>query len=59
MQNRLPQLHQCVLLVMSVNPVLAAMVGWVVLGRHPGRLDWTAITTVVCTNALSIRTSRG
>ncbi|MFD4550150.1 hypothetical protein [Streptomyces sp. NPDC058466] len=44
---------------MSVNPVLAAMVGWIALGRHLGQLDWTAITAVVCANALSIRTSRG
>lgn len=42
---------------MSVNPVLAALVGWIVLSQRLGWIEWTAIATVVCANALSILTS--
>ncbi|WP_406481218.1 EamA family transporter [Streptomyces sp. NBC_01615] len=45
-------------LFMSVNPVLAAVVGWIVLGQRLGWIEWTAITAVVCANALSILSSR-
>ncbi|MFK0107214.1 EamA family transporter [Streptomyces sp. NPDC091217] len=43
-------------LFMSVNPVLAAMVGWVVLGQSLGLLEWAAIGAVVAANAVSIAT---
>ncbi|MFF4351138.1 DMT family transporter [Streptomyces sp. NPDC001530] len=45
-------------LFMSVNPVLAAVVGWIVLSQHLGWTDWAAIAAVVCANALSILTTR-
>lgn len=45
-------------LFMSVNPVLAAMVGWLVLGQRLGRPEWAGIAAVVTANALSITTSR-
>ncbi|MEV1065800.1 EamA family transporter [Streptomyces sp. NPDC050263] len=45
-------------LFMSVNPVLAALVGWIGLGQGLGLVDWSAITAVVCANALSILVPR-
>jgi inner membrane transporter RhtA len=45
-------------LFMSVNPVLAAVVGWVVLGQRLGSPEWAGIGAVVAANALSIGTSR-
>jgi inner membrane transporter RhtA len=39
---------------MSVNPVLAALVGLVVLDQHLGRLDWLAIAVIVTANAVAI-----
>lgn len=45
-------------LFMSVNPVLAAVVGWVVLGQRLGWTEWASIAAVVAANALSILTSR-
>lgn len=45
-------------LFMSVNPVLAALVGWIGLGQGLGLVDWTAIGAVVCANALSILAPR-
>ncbi|KPI13083.1 protein of unknown function DUF6 transmembrane [Actinobacteria bacterium OK074] len=44
-------------LFMSVNPVLAAVVGQVVLGQSPGWAEWVGIGAVVAANALSILTS--
>ena len=44
-------------LFMSVNPVLAALVGWIVLSQRLGWIEWTAIAAVVCANTLSILTS--
>jgi inner membrane transporter RhtA len=41
-------------LFMSVNPVLAAVVGWVGLGEGLGWMEWAGITAVVAANALSI-----
>nr|WP_225829162.1 EamA family transporter [Streptomyces sp. TML10] len=41
-------------LFMSVNPVLAAMVGRVVLGQRLGTVEWAAIGAVVVANAVSI-----
>ncbi|MFE9864387.1 DMT family transporter [Streptomyces sp. NPDC005506] len=41
-------------LFMSVNPVLAAMVGWIVLGQNLGWIEWAAMATVVWANAISI-----
>ncbi|MEU8973988.1 EamA family transporter [Streptomyces monashensis] len=43
-------------LFMSVNPVLAALVGWVVLGQSPGAAEWAGIGAVVVANAVSIAT---
>jgi inner membrane transporter RhtA len=45
-------------LFMSVNPVLAAVVGWGVLGQRLGAPEWAGIGAVVAANALSILTSR-
>ena len=39
---------------MSVNPVLAALVGLVVLNQHLGTLDWLAIAVIVTANAVAI-----
>ncbi|MFJ3778746.1 EamA family transporter [Streptomyces sp. NPDC090075] len=41
-------------LFMSVNPVLAAVVGWVVLGQSLGLLEWAAIGAVVAANTVSL-----
>lgn len=41
-------------LFMSVNPVLAAVVGWIVLGQNLGWIEWAAMATVVWANAISI-----
>lgn len=43
---------------MSVNPVLAAVVGWIGLGQRLGWAEWMGIGAVVAANALSILTSR-
>ncbi|WP_369166735.1 DMT family transporter [Streptomyces sp. R28] len=45
-------------LFMSVNPVLAAVVGWVGLGQGLGGPEWAGIGAVVAANSLSILTSR-
>ncbi|MFF7776118.1 DMT family transporter [Streptomyces tanashiensis] len=45
-------------LFMSVNPVLAALVGWIGLGQGLGPFDGAAIGAVVGANVLSIATSR-
>ncbi|MFF7355950.1 DMT family transporter [Streptomyces filipinensis] len=45
-------------LFMSVNPVLAAMDGWVVLGQSLGGAEWSGIGAVVLANAVSIATTR-
>jgi inner membrane transporter RhtA len=42
---------------MSVNPVLAALVGLVVLGQSLGWADWLAIAAIVSANAISLVTS--
>ncbi|GAA3398515.1 EamA family transporter [Streptomyces roseoviridis] len=44
-------------LFMSVNPVLAALVGWLGLGQRLGWADGAAIGAVVTANALSILVS--
>ncbi len=41
-------------LFMSVNPVLAAVVGWIVLGQNLGWTEWAGMATVVWANAISI-----
>ncbi|MEU4896963.1 EamA family transporter [Streptomyces sp. NPDC044780] len=46
-------------LFMSVNPVLAALVGWVGLGQNLGWAEWTSTGAIVAANALSILTRRG
>ncbi|MGW2490985.1 EamA family transporter [Streptomyces sp. NPDC001606] len=45
-------------LFMSVNPVLAAMVGWAILGQGLGAAEWAGIGAVVAANAVSIATTR-
>ncbi|WP_078662349.1 EamA family transporter [Streptomyces bicolor] len=45
-------------LFMSVNPVLAALVGLIGLGQELGAPEWAGIGAVVAANALSILTSR-
>ncbi|MFJ9565756.1 EamA family transporter [Streptomyces fuscichromogenes] len=46
-------------LFMSVNPVLAAVVGWVVLGQGLGAPEWAGIGAVVAANAVSLATRPG
>ncbi|WP_328500424.1 EamA family transporter [Streptomyces sp. NBC_00457] len=46
-------------LFMSVNPVLAAVVGWVALGEGLGWMEWAGITAVVVANALSVLARSG
>lgn len=41
-------------LFMSVNPVLAAVVGWVVLGQNLAWTAWAAIAAIVAANTLSM-----
>lgn len=45
-------------LFMSVNPVLAAVVGWTVLGQNLGVTEWASVAAIVVANTLSILTSR-
>ncbi|MEU3744381.1 MULTISPECIES: EamA family transporter [Streptomyces] len=45
-------------LFMSVNPVLAALVGWIGLGQGLGWIEGAAVGAVVGANVLSILTSR-
>jgi len=45
-------------LFMSVNPVLAALVGWIGLGESLGALEWASIGAIVAANAVSILTSQ-
>jgi inner membrane transporter RhtA len=42
---------------MSVNPVLAALVGLVILGQALGWAEWLAITAIVGANTLSVLTA--
>nr|WP_079256413.1 EamA family transporter [Streptomyces autolyticus] len=46
-------------LFMSINPVLAALVGWVGLGQDLGWTEWISVGAIVAANALSILTRRG
>ncbi|WP_225094975.1 DMT family transporter [Streptomyces sp. CoH27] len=46
-------------LFMSVNPVLAALVGWVVLGQGLGAAEWAGMGAVVVANAVSLATAGG
>jgi inner membrane transporter RhtA len=43
---------------MSVNPVLAALVGRLALGQNLGSAELAAIAAIVAANMLSILTSR-
>ncbi|MER6352507.1 EamA family transporter [Streptomyces sp. NPDC001634] len=45
-------------LFMSVNPVLAAVVGWIVLGQQLGGPEWAGIGAVVAANTVSIAARR-
>ena len=42
---------------MSVNPVLAALVGLLVLDQYLGWAEWLAIAAIVAANTLSVRTA--
>ncbi|MFE7167838.1 DMT family transporter [Streptomyces sp. NPDC057616] len=46
-------------LFMSVNPLLAALVGRIGLGQHLGWTQWASIAAVVAANTLSILVRRG
>lgn len=43
-------------LFMSVNPVLAAAVGALVLGQQLDMIAWLSIAAIITANAISIRT---
>ncbi|MFF7372973.1 MULTISPECIES: EamA family transporter [Streptomyces] len=45
-------------LFMSVNPVLAALAGWAILGQGLGTAEWAGIAAVVAANAASLATQR-
>ncbi|WP_217570360.1 DMT family transporter [Streptomyces sp. GbtcB7] len=45
-------------LFMSVNPVLAGLVGWIVLGQSLDWTEWTGIGAVVAANVLGIVAAR-
>ncbi|WP_428836680.1 EamA family transporter [Streptomyces bangladeshensis] len=45
-------------LFMSVNPVLAALAGWAILGQGLGTAEWAGIAAVVAANAASLTTQR-
>jgi inner membrane transporter RhtA len=42
---------------MSVNPVLAALVGMAILDQSLGWAEWLAITTIVTANTVSVLTT--
>jgi inner membrane transporter RhtA len=42
---------------MSVNPVLAALVGWAILGQSLGWAEWLAIAAIVTANSVSASTA--
>ena len=44
-------------LFMSVNPVLAALVGLVILGQALGWVEWAAIAGIVAANTVSVLTA--
>ncbi|MFD8234734.1 DMT family transporter [Streptomyces sp. NPDC059696] len=46
-------------LFMSVNPVLAAVVGLLGLGQHLGWAEWAGIGAIVLANSLSVLVRRG
>ncbi|WP_425473199.1 EamA family transporter [Streptomyces montanus] len=45
-------------LFMSVNPVLAALAGWIILGQNLGWTEWASIGAIVAANSLSVLTRR-
>lgn len=45
-------------LFMSINPLLAALVGWIGLGQNLGWTEWASIGAIVAANTLSILTRR-
>ncbi|WP_433513065.1 EamA family transporter [Nonomuraea sp. CA-143628] len=46
-------------LFMSVNPLLAALVGWIGLGQNLGSTEWASIGAIVAANTLSFLVRRG
>jgi inner membrane transporter RhtA len=45
-------------LFMSINPVFAALIGWICLGQHLGWKDWAGIGAIVAANAASVLSRR-
>ncbi|WP_328333888.1 EamA family transporter [Kribbella sp. NBC_00382] len=45
-------------LFMSANPLLAVLVGWVVLGQTLGLVEWLAIAAIVAANSASVLRGR-
>jgi inner membrane transporter RhtA len=43
-------------LFMSVHPLLAVLVGWLMLGQAPDLVEWIAISAIVTANAVSVAT---
>jgi inner membrane transporter RhtA len=41
-------------LFMSVNPLLAALVGWIGLSQNLGVLEWAGIGAVIAANTFSL-----
>jgi len=41
-------------LFMSVNPVLAGLLGWLILGQRLGPVEWAAVGAVVAANAVGV-----
>ena len=39
---------------MSVNPLLAVLVGWVVLDQTLGLVEWLAVAAIVTANSASV-----
>ncbi|MFB6961813.1 DMT family transporter [Streptomyces sp. NPDC056309] len=46
-------------LFMSINPLLAALVGWIGLGQSLGWTEWVSIVAIVAANVLTILVRRG
>ncbi|WP_133804057.1 EamA family transporter [Kribbella caucasensis] len=42
-------------LFMSVHPLLAVLVGWLMLGQAPDLVEWIAISAIVTANVVSVR----
>jgi hypothetical protein len=45
-------------LFMSINPMMAALIGAIMLRQEPGWIEWASIGAIVAANAISILTQR-